>query len=42
MQGQADNDTFEAQDGELDNLFGGGGTDDGNWDVGLDTTSSIP
>ena len=29
MQGQADNDTFEAEEGELDNLVGGGGTDGG-------------
>ena len=42
MQGQADNDTFEAQEGELDNLVGGGGTDGGHWDIGLDVVSSIP
>ena len=41
MQGQADNDTFKADDGELDNLFGGAGTDDGNWDVGLDILDSV-
>ena len=42
MQGQANDDTFTADDGELDNLFGGSGTDGGNWDVGLDVTSDIP
>ena len=41
MQGQADNDTFEAQEGEVDNLVGGAGTDGGHWDV-FDTTSGIP
>jgi hypothetical protein len=42
MQGQANDDTFKADDGELDNLFGGGGTDGGVWDTALDITSSIP
>ena len=38
MQGQADNDTFKADDGELDHLFGGTGTDDGTGTPG--STSS--
>ncbi len=42
MQGQADNDTFEADEGELDHLGGGAGTDDGEWDTGLDVVTSIP
>ena len=41
MQGQAGDDTFKADDGELDNLFGGAGTDGGNWDVGLDVLDSV-
>jgi Ca2+-binding RTX toxin-like protein len=32
MQGQAGDDTFTADDGEIDHLFGGAGTDGGTWD----------
>ncbi len=42
MQGQGGDDTFKADDGELDHLFGGVGTDGGTWDVGLDVLDSIP
>jgi Ca2+-binding RTX toxin-like protein len=42
MHGQADNDTFKADDGALDHLFGGAGTDGGAWDTGLDVIDSIP
>jgi Ca2+-binding RTX toxin-like protein len=41
MNGQAGDDTFAAQDGEVDTLNGGANTDGGTWDD-TDVRSSIP
>jgi len=41
LRGQDGDDTFHAQDGVKDYLYGGNGTDGGEWDLGLDVTDSV-